>query len=156
MDIRFYRDADGSTKYEVGDRKRYAALGMWLSWDVDLSFTACLDALRAVDDAASGRDADAGFEGNEFDIAMNSREAVFRNLHADQVPPSTYPIAEVRSATEAFWRFLLTVPANPNVTYEYRPDLPPHLASLLKWEEYWKRPHPYRGRIEGIPATGPA
>jgi hypothetical protein len=57
---------------------------------------------------------------------------------------------------ERSWWFLLTRPPAPETTRLLRPDLPEHEAFLLDWEQTWSKRHPYRGRIEGIPAHGPS
>ncbi len=44
----------------------------------------------------------------------------------------------------------------PGTTRLLRPDLPEHEAYLLDWEQRRSKRHPYRGRIEDIPAHGPS
>lgn len=154
--MRFYRDENGSIKYQTDDRS-LGDLGLWLSFDMGFAYDSCLDALRAVDDVLSGRSASDGYEGNDYSVQMTKETATFSPLYDDGGGggPSTCPMSAVKDAVETYWRFLLSLPPNPNVIRTYRPDLPFPLATLLQWEEYWERPHPYRGRIEGIPATGP-
>jgi hypothetical protein len=152
--MRFYRDENGSIKYQTNDRA-LGDLGLWLSFDMGFAYDSCLDALRAVDDTLSGRSESGGYEGNDYNVQMNKEFATFSAIYGDGGPPTSCPMAAVKSAVEDYWRFLLTLPPNPNVIREYRPDLPPHLASLLQWEESWNRRHPYRGRL-GIPEHGPA
>src|SRR5262249_7351943 len=58
-----------------------------------------------------------------------------------------FSVADVREAVEDYWRFLESLPENPNLVREYRPDLPESQAALLRWEEKWDRTHPYRGSL---------
>ncbi len=66
---------------------------------------------------------------------------------------ATYTIVEVREALEGYWEFMSTLPENPNIRREYRPDLPPWQAALLYWEEQHGRPHPYGDRLFRPPPT---
>ncbi|TMR24798.1 hypothetical protein ETD86_03445 [Nonomuraea turkmeniaca] len=150
--MHFYQDSDRSIKFRTEDPE-LVDLGLWLSFDMGFSFDCCLDALARVDDVLSGRSQTAGYDGNDYEVSMSNLAAVF--AHIGGPPPTSCPMPTVKSAVEEYWRFLLTLPENPDVIRSYRPELPWHLAALLWWEEYWKRPHPYRGRIEGIPAQGP-
>ncbi|MFB4269720.1 hypothetical protein [Nonomuraea sp. GTA35] len=153
--MHFYRGSDLSIKFrtEAPELPELADLGMWLTFDMGFSFDCCLIALCAVDDVLSGRSETAGYGGNLYDVDISHLAAVF--THVDGSPPTSCPMSTVKSAVEGYWRFLLTLPENPQVIRSYRPELPSHLAALLWWEEHRERPHPYRGRIEGIPAQGP-
>ncbi|MGP3920577.1 hypothetical protein [Nonomuraea sp. 10N515B] len=154
--MHFYQDSDRSIKFCTEDPEPpgLADLGMWLTFDMGFSFDCCLIALCAVDDALSGRSETAGYGGNLYDIDMSKETAVF--AYVDDSPPTSVPMAAVKSAVEEYWRFLLTLPQGPQMIRTYRPDLPWHLGALLWWEEHRERPHPYRGRLEGIPAQGPS
>ncbi|PRY61033.1 hypothetical protein [Glycomyces artemisiae] len=148
---KFFNDAYGRPGYEADD-ERYWKLGIWLTMEIGTNFAAALDALDSVAEALAGA-ADAGdWEGESMEATFTPTELVLVDYDGTQ---ARYPMAEVQAELERYWRFLLTRSPSPDTVRILRPDLPEHEAYLLQWEETWKKRHPYRGRIEGIPATGP-
>jgi hypothetical protein len=149
--MKFHMSDDGSIGYEAGDTQQ--DLGVWLTFDLGRNYFGCLNALASVADATSGAEPSVHYEGNGYDLEFQPSQVVITHKFLDRF--STYPLSEARKAIEEFWRFITGIPDNPVATRVYRPDLPEPLAYLLLWESQWRRPHPYRGRIEGIPAQGP-
>jgi hypothetical protein len=131
--------------FDVDDQK-YRALGAWLIADISKHMLVCLDALAMIDDVANGRPPFEVWSSENYDVAFTPQGLTFSNLWLDG-EGGHYSVNEVREALEAYWRFLSSQPEDRNLVREYRPDLPEWQADLLRWEEKWERPHPYRGRL---------
>jgi hypothetical protein len=131
--------------FEVTDQ-RYRALGAWLITDISVYHSVCLDALAMVDDVSHGRPIEDEWDSDKYAVSFTAGGVEFQN---EWVPGEggRYTLDEVREAVEAYWRFLVSRPENPDLVREYRPDLPTWQAELVQWEERWGRPHPYRGRL---------
>ena len=67
---------------------------------------------------------------------------------------SAYEFREFKEIIEAYWLAISGLRSASHLVQVYRPDLSETGAALASWEAYSKKPHPYRGRIEGIPAEG--
>ena len=138
--------------YDMSD-PRYHALGSWITGDIGSDFLNLLDALSAVHDVSTGATATAEMNFGGWDATMSGNRVVLTMEGTSR--HQTYKLGEVTRALEELWtlvlRHLNTRVAE--VTYHYRPDLPPAWAALLSWEATYG-PHPYRGRL-GIPVAGP-
>ncbi|MEU0152653.1 hypothetical protein [Micromonospora fulviviridis] len=144
-DITFALDQFGLPVYEADD-PRYEALGVWLITDVSRSFLVCLDGLAMVDDVSHGQPPFEEWSSDKFDVTFGSDGVSMRNQWLEY-QHGEYTVTEVREVLERYWGFLVSVPERTHLIREYRPDLPEWQAALLRWEERWGRPHPYRGRL---------
>lgn len=135
------------------DDKRYVKLGIWITMEIGAKFAVVLDALDSLFEILEGSGAPGDWEGASMEATFTPTELILVDYDGAE---ARYPIAEVKTELERYWRFLLTRPPSPDTTRLLRPDLPEHEAYLLQWEQVWDKRHPYRGRIEGIPAEGPA
>lgn len=127
------------------DNERYQPLGGWLITDISIHLGACLDALAMIDDVVDGRPPFEEWSSENYEVSFTPQGFAFRNLWVES-DHGQYSIEEIREAVEAYWRFLASQP-DRGLIREYRPDLPEREAALLRWEEKWGRPHPYRGRL---------
>jgi len=134
--------------------KGQEVLAGWICTDINVPFRVLFDALAMIDDAAHGRPPYDEWSSEGYDVNFAPTGVTIRSLHGDR-RSGNYTVDEVRSALEDFWNFRIRQPERSNVRREFRPDLPEWKADLLGWEDTWKRPHPYRGRL-GIPASGSA
>jgi hypothetical protein len=150
--VRYFLNEHGLPRYEAHD-ERYWKLGIWITMEIGGNFAAALDALDAVFQVLEGSGEATGWEGESTDARFTRKELILTDYDNST---ASYPMAEVRIELERYWKFLLTLAPGPGVVRGFRPDLTENEASLLQWEETWGRRHPYRGRIEGIPAQGPA
>lgn len=148
---RYYIDQYGSPDFDFDD-KRSVKLGVWLTMEIGAKFTVALDALDSIYEVLEGTGEPGDWEGESFEATFTPTELILVDYDGTE---ARYPMAEVRRELEKYWRFLLTRTPTPGTTRLLRPDLPEPEAYLLQWEETWNKRHPYRGRIEGIPATGP-
>jgi hypothetical protein len=151
--MRFRMDEYFGPVAEDMDSGREVLAG-WITTDIGSSFRVLLDALAMADDAGSGRPPFDEWSSDGYDIAFSPSGVAVRSLH-DSRRRADYPLPEVQRTLEDFWTFLARRPERAKVRRSFRPDLPEWQADLLRWEDTWKRPHPYRGRL-GIPAHGPA
>ncbi|THV40908.1 hypothetical protein [Glycomyces buryatensis] len=133
---------------------RGPGLGTFL-WDLGRYTYRCLIVLDQIGRISHGR---SELEHTGSDMGLHIR------ITADSADIEDYlggsrdnsvPFAEFRSAVERLWVGVYRgIEADPPER-AFRPDLPVGQADLLRWEEATGRRHPYRGRIEGIPAAGP-
>ncbi|GAA3234319.1 hypothetical protein [Nonomuraea helvata] len=151
----FYVKRDGGIGYAGSQPEHDRELGIWLSFDLGRNYYGCLNALMSIADVESLEKNAEHFEGEGYDVEFAPDKVTVSNRFLEERFTS-YVFAEAKAAIESFWRFIITVPDSAQAIRVYRPDLPEHLADLVLWEEQWRRPHPYRGRIEGIPTKGPA
>jgi hypothetical protein len=130
------------------------ALGSWLTGDIGSDFLNLLDALSAVHEVGVGKSATAEMNFGGWDVAMSGDRVSFTMEGTSR--HQTYKLSEVRQALEELWTLILRHwnTRVAEVTYHYRPDLPPAWAALLSWGATYGQ-HPYRGRL-CIPAEGPA
>ncbi|WP_202124920.1 hypothetical protein [Actinomadura physcomitrii] len=129
--------------FEVDD-ERHRALGGWITTDISIYKRTCLDALAVVADLVAGQPPSEEWSSENYEVAFGPWGLRFQNVWGpDQ--RGEYTLAEVKEAVEEYWTFLASIPDNPRLIREYRPDLPEREAELLLWEETWERPHPYRG-----------
>ncbi|GIF45597.1 hypothetical protein DFJ67_0769 [Asanoa ferruginea] len=145
--ISFSLDRYNLPLFDVTDA-RYTALGAWIIGDISVYMRVCLDALAAVDDAASGRPVEP-WGSDHYEVTIDANGLRFTNLHAGE--RGDYPLAEARPAIEEYWSFLVARPEKPGLVRSYWPELPTWQAELRQWEQTWNRRHPYRGRL--FPAT---
>jgi hypothetical protein len=148
---RYFLNEHGLPRYEADDR-RYWKLGVWMTMDVGGNFAAALDALDAVFEVLEGAGGPVEWEGESTDARFTRESLILTDYDGTT---AAYDMREVRVELERYWKFLLTLKSAPGVTRHLRPDLPESEAYLLQWEDTWKKRHPYRGRIQGIPAQGP-
>lgn len=148
---RYFYDEYGLPRYEADDRE-HRLLGIWLTMEIGPKFFVALDALDSVAEATEGSGRAGDWEGESIEARFTPKELILTDYDGTA---GRYPMGEVRAELERYWRFLLTRPAAHGTTRVLRPDLPEHEAYLLQWEQTWNKRHPYRGRIEGIPAQGP-
>ncbi|MDR7278977.1 hypothetical protein [Catenuloplanes atrovinosus] len=142
--VTFSMDQYNAPIYHATD-ERYELLGQWAMMDISRYFLACLDALAMIDDVTHGRAPFEEWSSDNYEVTFTSSTFAVSN---NWIPgrSQSYPIDVVRSVVEDYWRFLVEQPER-NVTRQYRPDLPEWQAGLVRWEEKWGRPHPYRGRF---------
>lgn len=151
----FYAKREGGIGYTGNRPDHDRELGTWLSFDLGRNYFGCLNALMSIADVESGEKRREHFEGEGYDVEFAPENVTVAHRYlADRA--TAYDFAEAKDAIESLWRYIVTVSGNPDAIRVYRPDLPEHLADLVLWETQWQRRHPYRGRIEGIPADGPA
>ena len=100
-------------------------------------------ALAIIADAAAGKQTEP-WESENYTVIFSESELTFQNkwIESDY---GKYAAGEARAAVEDYWRFLISLPDNPELIREFRPDLPEWQAALLLWEDSWKRTHPYPG-----------
>lgn len=129
--ITFYTDDKGFARYRT-DEDRLVPLGVWFMMELRNSPYQCLDLLAIIDDVASGRSDAELWDGEGFQVQIKPSGATTYNTILDS-HRATYPLAELRSAAEDYWRYLA---GRPSVEFD-----------IKDWEQTWKRPHPYRGRL---------
>ncbi|MFI7279999.1 hypothetical protein ACIBOV_07000 [Micromonospora chersina] len=131
--------------FEVDDL-RYQPLGGWIITDISRDMLACLDALAMADDVTNGRAPFEPWSSENYEVSFTPDGFVFRNewVEGDE---ARYSVPEIREALETYWHFLAALPERRQLVREYHPELPEWQADLLRWEEKWGRPHPYRGRL---------
>jgi hypothetical protein len=126
------------------DDQRYQVLGAWIMVDVAY-LSAALGALAVIEDIAHDSESADELSGEGYAVAHRPDGLRFSPELA--TGEATYTIDEVREALEGYWEFMSSLPDNPNLRREYRPDLPEWQAALLYWEERQGRPHPYGDRL---------
>ncbi|MFI0374377.1 hypothetical protein ACH35V_41515 [Actinomadura sp. 1N219] len=131
--------------YCLADDPRMQTLGNWMTTDISIYKSVCLDALATVADAEAGRPTEP-WDSDNYEVHFSSSAMSFQNKWVETTH-GEYTITEAREAIEDYWRFLVSIPDNPDLIREFRPDLPEWQADLLQWEDSWKRPHPYRGKL---------
>ncbi|MEU1842320.1 hypothetical protein [Micromonospora sediminicola] len=141
----FSVDGFGLPLFQATDA-RYEALGVWLASDISVYFRVCLDALAMIDDVSNGRAPFEEWSSDKFDVHFGTHRVTLQNQWLE-FQHGEYPVTEVREVLERYWRFLVSLPERTHLVREYRPDLPQWQADLIRWEETWKLPHPYRGRL---------
>lgn len=147
---RYFTDQYGMPRYEADD-KAYWPLGVWLVSELRSNFAAVLDALDSIHQALEGIEPEE-WEGESVEAKFTPKELILIDYDGTE---ARYPMAEARAEVERYWRFLLGRSPMPGTQRLLRPDLPEHEAYLLQWEQRWNKQHPYRGKLEGIPAEGP-
>ena len=130
--------------YEVEDQ-RYDLLGEWLTTDLGTFFLVALDALAMADDVARGEPPFEEWSSENYAVSFKPSALLISNSWVPRAE-GKFAADVARAAIEDYWRFLVAQPER-SVVREYRPDLPEWQANLLRWEEKWGRPHPYRGRL---------
>lgn len=141
----FSLDQYGLPTFQVSDPS-YNALGGWLISDISRYMLVALDALAMIDDVSHGEEPFEQWSSENYVVNISPKGVTLSDVWTEG-DRSEYPVADVRSALEDYWRFLSSQPENPNLVREYRPDLPEWQADLARWEEKWERTHPYRGRL---------
>ncbi|KAB2369598.1 hypothetical protein [Actinomadura montaniterrae] len=131
--------------FEVED-ERHRPLAAWITTDISIYKRTCLDALAVVADLVAGRPPFEEWSSENYEVEFGSRGLRFQNLWVPD-ERGAYTLPEVKEAVKEYWRFLASIPDDPDLIREYRPDLPERQAALLRWEETWKRRHPYRGTL---------
>lgn len=131
-----------------------ATLGTFLFLDIGYDPFKCLVALYYTAQIEQGRSERVVVGGESVTVELTPAHA---NLD-DHFAPSrskSIPFADFKSAIEELWVALYRANTAPRPSRVYRPDLGPAEGDLVMWEETFQQRHPYRGRIEGIPARGP-
>lgn len=131
--------------YEASD-PRYSTLGAWLIGDISNVMLVCLDALAMIDDVSKGEEPFEPWDSENYSVVFQPSGVTIQNVWAED-ERATYAVPEIREALEDYWRFLCSLPENPHLVREFRPDLPEWEADLVNWEGKWERTHPYRGRL---------
>ncbi|MGH3390210.1 MAG: hypothetical protein ACRDOO_15185 [Actinomadura sp.] len=129
--------------YQAEDSK-YQPLGAWIITDISIYRGACLDALAMLSDVSAGRPTFEPWDSENYTVHFAPTGVSIQNDWVEH-ERGEFSVADVRVAVEDYWRFLASLPDNPNLIREYRPDLPEWQAALLRWEEKWSRRHPYHG-----------
>jgi hypothetical protein len=129
-------------------------LGAFLFLDIGYDPYKCLVALYHVAQIAQRRTERTVVGGESVIVSLTSTHASLN----DEFAPSRsreIPFDEFRRGVEELWVALYRAHREPGPNRVYRPDLSLTEGDLLMWEDTFKQRHPYRGRIEGIPAHGP-
>lgn len=129
-------------------------LGTFLFLDIGYDPYKCLVALYHAAQITQGRTDSAVVGGESVIVKLTPGHASLD----DQFAPARsrdIPFDEFRRAVEELWVVLYRANSEHQPSRVYRPDLTPAEGDLVMWEETFGRRHPYRGRIEGIPAQGP-
>ncbi|POM26738.1 hypothetical protein BTM25_11440 [Actinomadura rubteroloni] len=128
--------------YHATDEK-YRTLGAWILADISTNKRVALDALATIADVEAGRPHEP-WDSENYTVGFGAAGIEIQN---DWVPNErgAYSLAELKEAIETYWKFLVSIPDNPDLIREFRPDLPEWQAAVLAWEDTWKRPHPCRG-----------
>ncbi|MDL4816854.1 hypothetical protein [Actinomadura opuntiae] len=129
--------------YQAEDGK-YQALGAWITTDISIYKKTCLDALAMVHDIVAGRAPFEPWSSENYEVDFSPSGVRIQNLWVPH-EKGEYSVADMKEVVEEYWKFLASIPDNPQLVRGYRPDLPEWQADLLRWEETWNRPHPYRG-----------
>jgi hypothetical protein len=150
--LKFELDENGRPEISGGG-KSYSDLRAMIRLDIGTSRHNCLDYLNSIAEVASGTLTEAFHDGEVYETVVE-REGV--SIEHNFIPnkSSELSLDEFKAVIEDYWRFLLHLRSAPHIVREFMPDLPEMVADVAAWEDYWKKPHPYRGRIEGIPAQG--
>lgn len=127
------------------DDERMQRLGNWITTDVSIYKGVCLDALATVADVEAGRPVEP-WDSENYTVDFSDSRVSIQNQWVE-MERGEFSIAEVRETVVDYWEFLVAIPDNPDLVREFRPDLPEWQAALLRWEQTWKRPHPYRGTL---------
>jgi hypothetical protein len=144
---------DGSIEISGGGQA-YRDVGAMIRLDISTSNHVCLDYLCSIAEVESGLIEFGEHDGEVYETVIErSGVTVSHNFIPDR--SSDLSFEEFKEIIESYWKVIYRLRSAPHIVREYRPDLSEAAASLVGWEEYWKKPHPYRGRIEGIPAQGP-
>lgn len=144
---------DGSIEISGGGRE-YRDLGAMIRLDISTSNHVCLDYLCSIAEVESGVIEFGEHDGEVYATVIEKSGVTIAH---DFIPDrsSEFSFGEFKAIIETHWKVIYKLHSAPHTVREYRPDLSEAAASLVGWEEYWKKPHPYRGRIEGIPAQDP-
>jgi hypothetical protein len=150
--LKFAVSGDGSIEISGGG-EAYRDLGAMIRLDISTSNHVCLDYLCSIAEVESGAVEFAEHDGELYEtIIEKSGVTITHNFIPNR--SSEFSFNEFKENIESFWKVLYKLRSAPHIIRDYRPDLSESAASLVGWEEYWNKPHPYRGRIEGIPALG--
>lgn len=99
--------------------------------------------LATIVDVRAGRPVEP-WESENYTVRFSSSGVSIQNQWVES-DHGEFSLDEVREAVEEYWRFLVSIPDNPGLIREFRPDLPEWRAELLMWERTRRRSHPYRG-----------
>ncbi|WP_406274158.1 hypothetical protein OH799_00615 [Nocardia sp. NBC_00881] len=131
-----------------------ATLGTFLFLDIGYDPYKCLMALYYTAQIEQRRSEREVIGGEEVTVALTSEHADMED-HFDPSRSKRIPFAELKSAIEELWVVRYRANPEPHAALVFHPDLSPAAESLAAWEEAFQQRHPYRGRIEGIPAWDP-
>jgi hypothetical protein len=148
--LRFTIGGDGSIGIGGGG-DAYVDLGAMIRLDIGTSNHVCLDYLCSIAEVESGVIEFGEHDGEVYETLIE-KEGVTVTHYFIPNRFSEYSFGEFKETIESLWKTIYGLRSAPHIIRDYRPDLSEADASLVGWEEYWKKPHPYRGRIEGIPA----
>lgn len=151
--LKFEIDDNGRPDISGGGRA-YSDLRAMIRLDIGTNRHNCLDYLSSVAEVESGKTEEAFHDGEVYETVIE-RDGVSVKHKFIPNKSSELSLEDFKGVIEDYWRFLLQLRSGSHVVREFRPDLPETAAGLVAWEDYWKKPHPYRGLIEGIPAQGP-
>ena len=129
-------------------------LGTFLFLDLGADPYKCLVALYHVAQITQGRSGRQVVGGESVTVEVTPELAVLEDHFAPERSKSI-PFADFKNAVEELWVVAYRANSEGRPSRVYRPDLTPAQGDLVLWEETFGQRHPYRGRIEGIPASGP-
>ncbi|MEV6325912.1 hypothetical protein AB0M45_32815 [Nocardia sp. NPDC051787] len=129
-------------------------LGTFLFLDIGYHPDKCLMALYYVAQIEQRRSEREVVGGESVTVALTPEHADMED-HFDPLRSRRIPFAEFKSAIEELWVVRYRANSEPHAARVFHSDLSPAAGSLLTWEETFQQRHPYRGRIEGIPAWDP-
>ncbi|MEU5871666.1 hypothetical protein AB0A73_08900 [Glycomyces sp. NPDC047369] len=149
--LRFAVEGDGSIEISGGG-DRYRDLGAMIRLDIGTNNHVCLDYLCSIAEVENGTIQFGLHEGEVYETLIERHRVTVTHEFLDR--SEEFEFAEFKEIIETYWKTIYGLRSAPHIVRE-RPDLSESDASLLGWEKYWQKRHPYRGRIEGIPASGP-
>ena len=143
----FHLSPSGTPLFDIaaGDYARFRALGAWATGEIGKNHGVVLDGLATVDDARQGRSVEP-WSSESYEVAIYAGGIRFENFYAE-AERGQYSLDELSDVLEEYWRFLTLLPEPPGAQRAYWPELPRAEAEVRLWEQLWKRPHPYRGRL---------
>jgi hypothetical protein len=144
---------DGQDMLVIGDEYD-PVLGTFLFLDIGYHPYRCLVALDQVAQIAQGRTDRTVVGGESVIVSLTPTHASLN----DEFAPSRsrdIPFDEFRRGVEELWVVLYRANRELSSNRVYRPDLSRAEGDLVMWEDTFRQRHPYRGRIEGIPAQDP-
>jgi hypothetical protein len=130
------------------------ALQTYLGLDVGDDPYKCLAVLYHVAQISQGRSEREIASGEVVEVELTPEYANLEN-RLDSERRAQIPFKAFRDAVEEMWAVAYQQNREHRPSRVYRPDLTPAEGDLVMWETTFKQRHPYRGRLEGIPAQGP-
>jgi hypothetical protein len=129
-------------------------LGTFLFLEIGLDPYKCLVALFHVAQIVQRRSARQAVGGDSVSVELTPELAIMQDHFAPSRSRSI-PFGDFKGAVEKLWVVIHRANSEGRPSRVYRPDLTPAQGDLVLWEETFGQRHPYRGQIEGIPASDP-